>query len=336
MSVGNVEYPAFHGSKRIMQRCNPHERKAGGCNAVTVWIEAGMRGYQRILAGNYMEGAGMYCVIQEISIKNVRKGTPKEILVHETRISNNGMEYSIFGYHYSQECFERPIRKSYRISIHQSYRENGKVRKKQLAICTVGYYDIIDCGEWPGNYIVGGMKKKADALGLAENELEDLIYTKWQGIADKVREEFQQTGEYAAMEKQGKILSEYIRRKDAFAKKFGIDRDEYDRCYDVFGELRNPEYFEKIKADFQARKEYEQKSWEQSRSYYEKFNGNYGERSGSGYYRTAASNYSETDKYLLKKFYRSLSKAFHPDSNPNKDTSEEMKMLNRLKNEWGI
>ena len=39
---------------------------------------------------------------------------------------------------------------------------------------------------------------------------------------------------------------------------------------------------------------------------------------------------------MLKNFYRMLSKAYHPDSNPDKDTSEEMKMLNSLKDEWGI
>ena len=39
---------------------------------------------------------------------------------------------------------------------------------------------------------------------------------------------------------------------------------------------------------------------------------------------------------MLKKFYRTLSKAYHPDRNPGKDTSEEMKLLNQLKNEWGV
>ena len=61
--------------------------------------------------------------------------------------------------------------------------------------------------------------------------------------------------------------------------------------------------------------------------------GGYG---GGSYCGTAASNYNEADKAMLKKFYRTLSKAFHPDSNPDKDTSEEMKMLNQLKSEWGL
>ena len=104
----------------------------------------------------------------------------------------------------------------------------------------------------------------------------------------------------------------------------------------MFGKLRNPEYLKKIKADFKARKEYERRSREQSRSYYENFYSNYGGYNSGSYCGTAASNYNEADKAMLKKFYRTLSKAFHPDSNPDKDTSEEMKMLNRLKSDWGV
>ena len=44
----------------------------------------------------------------------------------------------------------------------------------------------------------------------------------------------------------------------------------------------------------------------------------------------------EDNKAMLKKFYRTLSKAYHPDSNPDKDTSEEMKLLNQLKSDWGV
>ena len=106
--------------------------------------------------------------------------------------------------------------------------------------------------------------------------------------------------------------------------------------YDVFGKLRIPEYLKKIKADFKAKKEYERRGREQYRSYYENFRSNYGGYSGGSYCGTAASNYNEADKAMLKKFYRTLSKAFHPDSNQGVDATEEMKMLNRLKSDWGV
>lgn len=36
----------------------------------------------------------------------------------------------------------------------------------------------------------------------------------------------------------------------------------------------------------------------------------------------------------MKQFYRELSKKFHPDANPDTDTSQQMQLLNQLKNEW--
>lgn len=75
-----------------------------------------------------------------------------------------------------------------------------------------------------------------------------------------------------------------------------MDSDEYDRCYDVFGKLRNPEYLDKIKREYKQRKEYE----------------------------------------TLKQFYRTLSKKFHPDADPDTDTSKQMQLLNKLKGEWGL
>ena len=39
---------------------------------------------------------------------------------------------------------------------------------------------------------------------------------------------------------------------------------------------------------------------------------------------------------MLKQFYKVLSKKYHPDLNPGKDTTAEMQLLNRLKQGWGI
>ncbi len=69
---------------------------------------------------------------------------------------------------------------------------------------------------------------------------------------------------------------------------------------------------------------------------YERFFNNYSGNNGSSYGGNFSNNHTEDNKAMLKKFYRTLSKAYHPDSNPGKDTSEEMKLLNQLKNEWGV
>jgi len=39
---------------------------------------------------------------------------------------------------------------------------------------------------------------------------------------------------------------------------------------------------------------------------------------------------------MLRKFYMALSQMFHPDSNPNADTTKEMQFLNRLREDWGV
>lgn len=278
----------------------------------------------------------MFCVIQEVETKTVPAGESKRIEVYESRWTADGKEFCSYEYRNSAERFERPIWKSYRISIHESYRENGKVKKKQTVICTIGYYEVVDWGDWPGDSVVGGLASKADVLGLEESELADLIYTKWQAVVDRIWEEYKQTEEYAVRQENRRIIREHNERVNEFMEKYGVIRSEYNRCYDVFGKLRNPEYLKKIKADYKARKEYERRSQEETRGYYEKFYGNYGGHGGGSYFGNYARNYDEADRAMLKKFYRTLSKAFHPDSNQGADTSEEMKLLNRLKSDWGV
>ena len=278
----------------------------------------------------------MYCVIQEIGIKKVSAGESKEIEVYETTWTINGENGSIWGWRYSDEHFERPVRKAYRISIHESYREAGKVKKKQTVICTIGYYDLVDCGSWIVDYITSSRwKDKVEAIGLPEDELVDLIYKKFQPIIDRVEAEFQQTEEYKAREEHRRILKEHNQRVEAFKEKYDTSESEYKHCYDVFGNLRNPDALKKVKADYKAKRDYERRSQEQSRSYYEHFYSNYDSGAGGSHGSVSHTNH-EDNNAMLKKFYRTLSKAYHPDSNPDKDTSEEMKLLNQLKSDWGV
>lgn len=277
----------------------------------------------------------MFCVIQEIKTHKPSTGKPKRIETHEFKWTSNGVTYYEYKWHYSDERFERPLKPSYRISIHQSYRENGKVKKKQLVICTMQYYSIIDWGSWIGDYVTGGLKEKADILEISEDELSDMVYEKFQPIVDKIKEEYKKTDEYAAKQEHRKLIDEYEHRKSEFAKEYEIDRDEYEKCYDIFGELRNPDYLEKIKREYKERKEYEKKS----RSYQEDFYSNYSKYFGGGsssYFNSVSDKHTDEDKEILKQFYRVLSKKFHPDANPDIDTSKEMRLLNRLKSEWGV
>ena len=87
----------------------------------------------------------MFCVIQEIITKRENPpGFSKRLEVtHYTTYAEDGTEQIKWGYVYSDECFERPVKKSYKVSVHQSYRDkDGKPRKKEFVLFTVKYYDL--------------------------------------------------------------------------------------------------------------------------------------------------------------------------------------------------
>lgn len=275
----------------------------------------------------------MYCVIQEVERKRKNQnGYPKELKSEYMRMSINGQDESHYWHHYSEERFERDIKKAYRITIHESYRENGKVKKKQSGICTVDYYDLAT--DWFCLYDWGNSKIETAAkeLNCSEEEIYSLIEKKLEPIQERIIEEFQQTEEYKTHEGHEKITTLHAARKVEFNAKYNLSGNEYDKCYDVFGVLQNPEYLKKIEKDYEARQRYEQ----ESRRYYEEYYNNYNQDSSSSYGGSISNTYKEEEKAVLKQFYRELSKKFHPDANPDTDTSQQMQLLNQLKQEWGL
>ncbi len=269
----------------------------------------------------------MYCVIQKIMLKKRNPfGEHKEIIPYPLEMSINGVEQTpVWCWKWSEERFERPHLEAYKISLHQSYRENGAVKKKQFSVCTMSYYDI--CGDfgWWGDCIIGGENALAEKLGMETDELYNLIDGKLEPLRKRLEEEFHQSPEYAAKQRHRSILEAHDKARSAFAKRYSVDVDEYDRCYDVFGELRNAAYLEKIKAERKAK-----------RSYQESRRSTYGGGTSGSYSVPPVSTYTEDETAILRGFYRSLSKTYHPDLNPGKDTTAEMQMLNRLKELWGV
>lgn len=277
----------------------------------------------------------MFCVIQEVKIHKPSIGEPKRIEVYKSEWKMTDEEYYTYRWRYSEEKFERPLKPSYRISIHQSYRENGKVKKKQFVICTVRYYDIAEnLFTIYDNWYEKKISDIAEKLSVESDEIYDILDAKISQLEKKIQDEYRTTEEYKTYIKHQNTLDEYYKKKYAFAKKYEINQDEYDKCYDVFGELRNPECLEKIKIGYKQRKEYEKKS----RSYQEDFWSNYNSFFGGNgsYGKTSSNNHTDEEKEILKQFYRVLSKKFHPDANPDIDTSKEMTLLNRLKDEWKV
>lgn len=271
----------------------------------------------------------MFCVVQKIQRKKPNPyGGYREIEAYqnEWRIAGDNRPYT-WAYRYTGGRFERPHLEAFKISLHHSYREGGVVKKRQYAVCTMSYYDVAeyslyDCAD-------SRIQAIADKLGMDSAELYEIIETKLEPLRERLEAEFHQSPEYIAKMEHERIIADHLTAQNKFCSKYDVDKGEYNRCFDVFGVLRNKEYLEQIKAQHKARKESERryrKSWS---STYERYT------SGS-YSVPSVSTYSEDERAMLKKFYRSLSKTYHPDLNPNEDTTEAMKLLNKLKEQWGV
>lgn len=270
----------------------------------------------------------MYCVIQEVELKKENTyGAYKELEVYTNKYISDNVETVWYGYRHAGERFKRPIKKAYKISIHKSYRENGKVKKKQWVICTMSYYDIATNSFGISDYVTSSkLEKLLNEMDISEEELWGLVYNKLDPLIDKIQKEFQETEEYLTNKKHSEIINKYNKDKEEFENKYG--EGTYNKCYDVFGTLRNSEMLENIKRQYEAAKEYQ-------RSYYKNYNNNYNNESSYGSYQSnKRSTYNEEDKDKYKKLYRTLAREFHPDK--TKDDGEMMKLVNQLKDEWGI
>lgn len=274
----------------------------------------------------------MYCYIQELQMKRSNSiGCGKELYVTTSNWTMNGIPYTSYGYVYSDEHFERPKKTAYKITLHdKSYRDKqGKVRKKQFHITTIKYYDFVDYS-WYDCLFPNKVNEIAEEMNIDADIVWTEIENKLDALQNQIREEFEKTEEYQTKVKQDTILQEYRKKKQEFAEKYGVQEQEYDRCYDIFGVLRNEKYLRKIEQEFQTRKEYEERSSSYQRNYQSNYN--YSSRNHrTSYFHSGLS--SEKEKEYYKKFYRTLAAKFHPDVSGDK---EAMQFLNQLKESWGI
>lgn len=274
----------------------------------------------------------MFCVIQQVQLKKPNQHGAYRDLVTELDGWTIEGKPPVWRYRQTGERFDRPHREAYKISLHQSYRAGGRVKKRQFSICTMSYYDIVefslyDCAD-------GAINAAVERAGMEYGELYDLIESKLAPLRERLEADFQQSEEYQTHRQHQQIIRAHREARSAFCEKYGVDGNEYDRCYDVFGTLRNPGYLKRLKQEHKARKQAEREArhrrrqtWQET---FERFT------SGGGYSAAPPGNYSADDTAILKQFYRVLSKTYHPDLNPGRDTTAEMQLLNRLKREWGV
>ncbi|MFJ7953978.1 hypothetical protein ACIQZG_20975 [Lysinibacillus sp. NPDC096418] len=277
----------------------------------------------------------MFCVIQKIQKKKPDEyGFPKELLVDMDVYTVDGEEITVYTHHFGEERFERPILDAYKISIHHSYRENGKVKKKQWAICTMSYYELIEYSV-EDKIIHSKLEAKVSEMGISRGKLFKMIYDKLNPIEEAIRAEYGQAEEYKVHQEHMAILSTHRNVRNEFEKIYGSGT--YNRIYDVFGDVRNKEYLEQLIADKgaadEARKAQEDYKRRSEEEFFKRFNRDYG-GSSSSYSTASNSNYNENEKTMLKEIYRMASKKFHPDACG--DDGSKMKFLTKLKNQWGL
>lgn len=268
----------------------------------------------------------MYCVIQKVTNKKPNThGHYKELTVSSTSFGITGQPLKTkYSYRYGDERFERPIKDAYKISIHKSYRENGKVKKKQWVICTMSFYDIYEYSLY--DCAATRIKNKTEKIGVTEDELYEMIYEKLDPLYNQIKKEFESTEEYKTKVKHDEILNQYRTAKSKFEEEYGSDT--YDYCYDIFGTLQNKAYLEDLKFQKTVKEEYYKRSYDKS------YQSNYNNYNFGGYSTSTGSNYTDEEKGMLKKFYRDLSKKYHPDV--TNDDGSSMKFLTKLKEQWGI
>ncbi len=271
----------------------------------------------------------MFCVIQEVNLKRPNKyGAHKEIRVYQNLWALDGKPKS-WSWEYTGERFERPHMEAYKISLHQSYRKDGKVKKTQYSVATLDYYSVVD------NCLYDCISRKLETIsaetGITFDTLYGLVEEKLTPLMDRIKAEFGESEEYKTQKKHEAILEAYRAAKTAFGEKYGVDAHEYDYCFDIYGNLKNKEYLEQLTRN-QQRQQGSQRSY---RGYH---SSNYGSSGGysSGYHVSASSTYTDEEKKMLKQFYRALSKKYHPDLNHDQDTTEHMKLLNKLAEEWNL
>jgi hypothetical protein len=262
----------------------------------------------------------LYCYIQQIKLKNVKyQGNAKAI--EPIIYTFNGR--TIYSYIMSEERFIRDKNISYKITIQHSYRENGKVKKKQWHVCNMDYYDVADNGFWIGDYMTSKkLEKILNETGLDEETFYNMIEEKLDPLAQSIIEEYQGTEEYKTNKKNQDILSKNSKAKKKFDDKYGYDT--YRECYNVFGELMNESRLKELKEQYRKSQEYK-------RSYYEQYESNYNKQNYSSHFSNIQSSYTEQETRLLKEGFKLLSMKYHPDKNLDKDTTEIMAAINNLK-----
>ncbi len=274
----------------------------------------------------------MYVAVQKIYGKSKVYGYSKDVV---TTTLNTGTTI-LYGWQYSSEKFERE-NYSYKITVKESYRENGKVKQKQVVMGTYHWFDFIDhyvyCDDWFCEKLSDAFLDKS---GKDMDAVYDEIDKKIEEIQSIESKKWMTSKEYKVHSKHLEMIRKYELKKTAYDEIYG--KDIFEQIYDIHLKIMNQELYEQLpkirtekkRAD-EEKQEYERRSREEKQKQWEKYFKGFGD----GSYQTGScSNYTDKEKEYLKKFYKALAAKFHPDV--LEGDNEPMQLVNKLKEQWGI
>lgn len=267
----------------------------------------------------------LFVNVVEFELKRKPKGSQKEIEVYSCVVFGK----ESFHYRNTGEEFDRPIKKGYKIMLHHSYRQDGKIKKLSLCAARIKYSDVLD-GYYPELW---KLEEKLIDKGFPYESLEQveaMLYEKIDEIWNKIEEEVKTTEEYQWIQKRNKIIKEHRQRESEFNKKYGGDYYKY--FYDVFGVLRKPIELEQFKRDEEEKKrqqeQYTRNSWEQAQNHYKNYGGFNGYQSLGVSGGSFNSEEAEMIRSIISAGFKQMSKKLHPDLGGDED---QMKLLNAVK-----
>ena len=268
----------------------------------------------------------MKCVIREKEQAKVYSvGEPKEIIVDKREWSKDGHQGFTYSYHMSKERFERENRRIFDVYIET---ECEDCAQEAVKLGTMGYYDLADFGyeDCIGERI---LENAARELKTDVASIQRVIDAPLKELERTIVEEYSKTEEAIAKKEHEEILQKYHKTKRDFSMQYGFNPIEYDRCYNVFGQLMDAEYLAHLK-DILAERE-------KMKNHSKKYRKTESQKRFHQYlHESSSTEYSKDEQVMLSKFYKLLAKKYHPDANPGVDTSEEMTLLNKLKRQWNV
>lgn len=273
----------------------------------------------------------MYVSVQKIFGKSKIYGYSKDVV---TTTINTGTTI-LYGWQYSSEKFERE-NYSYKIVVKESYRENGKVKQKQVVMGTFHWFDFIDhpiyCSEYFDDKLIETFPDKPDEVEKIYDEIDEKIAD----IQAAESKKWTASKEYKVHNKHLDMIRKYELKKTAYNEIYG--KSIFEQIYDVHLKVMNQSLYEELpriraekKKAEEEKQEYERRSREEQHKQWEKYFKGFGD----GSYQTGSySTYTDKEKEYLNKFYKALAVKFHPDVLGG--DNGPMQLVNKLKEQWGI